>query len=922
MKHTSRKTGILLAYAVIAPLLIWQIDAVAQEEAASSSGIPKPTLPQMANDDGVIEEVVVTGRFISASRQVVNERLNDSSVTDMLDADTIARLGDSTVADALRRVPGLTLVANKYIYIRGLGERYSSSSLNGAQIPSPDLTRNVIPLDVFPTAIVRSLRVQKSWSADLPANFGGGAVDIRTKGIPDQFAVNFEIGAGHNTLSSGDGLTYAGGSDDSFGTDDGSRALSPVISTALDDLQGDVSVQNILSHLRSRNSSATLADAQAFNRQLGLELNRDIGMESKNMPADMQLRASIGNKFILNNDWEVGFNVGSSYQTDWRKTTTLARNFNFPKQRTKTEDETTFSVNMAGTLSVGVKYLEDHEISTTTLWLRNTDDETATTDFFNENREVQDGLGFRGYRLQFEERNLLTNQIRGKHYLGSDTRERFQFLGKVLSIIPEETSISWFYSDSTAQTDIPNQVQIASQTVTDPTTADVLGEQVTLNNTAGDFRFTDLDDDVENYGWSFALPIDTRRTVIELKGGYNHVRKTRTYKQTQFSLGAIDVADSATLRGPLDSVFSNGNITDTTNNFIFDRQGTNNESYIAATMTDGVFGAVDWTFDDTWRLATGLRWEDYRQVAVNWNPYGYSLQNPQISNDPEVLAAGAFSSDDIYPAASITYMGDWLAETFQLRFGFSDTAVRPDLREITGASYIDPITGDLTRGNTSVEPADVRNFDLRGEWFFGNGDNFTVTVFRKKIDKPIEYFESAASDTTVAREIVNATSATVNGVEIEGLKELGFLGGIFETLYVQGNVTLQDSELVCDIEAVNSCAADAPTNPVRKLSGASDFVANVTLGFDSREARHSASLGYNVFGERLYVSGRNGAPDGFEQPFHSLDFTYFWYPTDRMTLKLKAQNLLDETVTIERNDIITFQEDPGQTFALTFSWTL
>ena len=169
---------------------------------------------------------------------------------------------------------------------------------------------------------------------------------------------------------------------------------------------------------------------------------------------------------------------------------------------------------MAGTLSLGAKFLEDHEISTTTLWLRNTDDETATTDFFNENREIDDGLGFRGYRLQFEERNLLTNQIRGRHYLGADTRERLRFLDNFLAFVPQETSIDWFYSDSTAETEIPNQVEIASQTVTDPMTAVVLGEQVTLSNTSGDFRFTDLDDDVENYGWSFALPIDTQRSYI------------------------------------------------------------------------------------------------------------------------------------------------------------------------------------------------------------------------------------------------------------------------------------------------------------------------------------------------------------------------------------------------------------------------
>lgn len=918
-----RITGSLLVCVAVSLSLAGHALAAAEEQDRAANLIAKPDLPQLVKDESaVIDEVVVTGRFVSASQQLVNERLDDSSVTDMLDADTIARLGDSTVGDALRRVPGLTLVADKFIYIRGLGERYTSSSLNGAQIPSPDLTRNVIPLDVFPASIVRSLRVQKAWSANLPANFGGGAVDIRTRGVPAERVQSFEIGSGFSTLNQGDGLTYAGGSDDRFGTDDGTRGLSPAIEAALTDLQGDVSVQNILTRLQRTDASATLADAQEINRQLALELHRDIGIESKDMPEDLRLRATFGNKFSINDDWEAGFGVGASYQSDWRKTSSLARNFNYPEQRTDTEEETTFSVDMAGTLNLGINYLGDHEISTTTLWLRNTDDETAINDFFNENREIQDGLGYRGYRLKFEERALLTQQIRGTHYLGAETRERLPLLGSVLSSVPEDTSISWFYSDSTATTDIPNQVRISAQTLTDPVTSEVLDEQVTLSNTAGDFRFTDLEDQLENYGWSFSLPVDTRRHLVEFTGGYNHARKIRTYEQTQFSLGAIAVADSGSLRGSLDQVFSEASITDPSNNFIFDRQGTNNESYIAATMTDGVFGAVDWTIDDKFRIATGLRWEDYRQVAVSWNPYGYSLADPQISNDPAVLAAGTFSSGDLYSAVALSYMSDWLAERFQLRLGYSGTAVRPDLREITAASYIDPITGDLTRGNPGVEPAEVRNFDLRGEWFFGNGDNFTVTAFRKEIDKPIEYFESAASDTTVAREIVNATSAMVKGIEIEGLKELGFIGGPFETLYVQGNLTFQDSELICDFEAGNSCTADAPTNRVRKLTGASGYIVNVMLGFDSPEARHSATLGYNVFGERLYVAGRNGAPDGYEQPFHSLDFTWSWYPSEHMTLKFKVQNLLDESLRIRRNDVVTFEESPGQSFALTFGWSL
>lgn len=919
-----------LALAVSLALASWQVGAMAQDrDHVDDQGVVQPPSIDVTPSDEAIEEVVVTGRFISGAQEVVNERINDSVVTDLLSADVISRLGDSTVGAALRRVPGISLVQDKFVYIRGLGERYSSSSLNGAQIPSPDLTRNVIPLDVFPTSIVESLRVQKAWSADLPAGFGGGAVDIRTRGIPDAYTFKLEFGGGYNTLNTGDGLTYPGGGDDWLGTDDGTRALSPVIVQALNEGQGRVNVDTIFSTLKRQDANATFAEAQALNRQLGLELNRNIGVESKRLPLDARIRGSVGNNHLLGNDWELGWSVGASYQTDWRKTTRKAINFSFPDERTDTEVETTRSVNVAGTINLGVKWLEDHEISTTTLWLRNTDDETATSDFFNENREIPDGLGFRNYRLEFEERLLLTNQIAGTHFLGEETRDRFPFLRGLPEIVPADTQIEWFYSDSEATTDIPNRVVVRSQTLTDPATAYVLGEQVALSNQAAEHRFLDLDDDVENYGWSFSLPVGTQRHELTFRGGYNHARKARTYSQTDLSLGPTAVAEQSTLQGPLNEVFNDANVVNPANNYGFDRQGAKNESYIAATMTDGIFGTFDWTYDQTWRIAGGARREDYRQAAVNWNPFGFTLDDPQITTDPAALEEGTFADDRIYPSAAINYMTDWWAETFQLRLGFSETTVRPDLREITGAGYIDPITGDLTRGNPGVRPAEVTSYDLRAEWFFGNGDNFTVTLFRKDIDKPIEFFESTASDTTVAREILNATDAFVQGVEIEGLKELGFLGGFLDTLFVSGNVTIQESELNCfreldagGLPTADSCEADNPTNRTRSLAGASDYVANVMLGFDSPEARHTASLIYNVFSERLYSSGRNAAPDSFEQPFHSLDFTYFWYPTDTLTLKLKAQNLLDEAVTIERGDVRIFEEEPGQTFGLTLTWAL
>ncbi|MBT8477861.1 MAG: hypothetical protein KJO06_03015, partial [Gemmatimonadetes bacterium] len=794
-------------------------------------------------------------------------------------------------------------------------------------------------------------RVQKSYSPAISANFGGGAVDIRTKGIPDAFTVKLEGGIGYNDINPSSVNTYPGGGDDNLGTDDGTRALSPVIDAGLAGFQGDPSVNNIRAALVRSGSdlgpSGLTFAAETLNRELGVALNRDIGIRSESVDPNYELRASVGNKFDMGDAWQAGFAVGGSYEekTSWRRT--LSADFAQPEEQNGVKEESTKSVNIAGTLNLGLNFLSDHEISTTSLFLRNTDDETEVFDYFNENRFKSSGRGVREYRLEFEEREMTTHQVTGTHYLGAETRERFGFLDSVLGFLPEETRITWFYSDSEATTDIPNRVQIDSFTTTDPLTGAVLTEAVQLSSAAGDWRFTELEDLVENYGWQGMVPFQLGDSYVELSGGWDHAQKARTYKQTQFSLGFLGVEDQSVLEGPLDAVFSDANIFASVpdpdpgnpvpgaevylNDAVFDRQGANTNSYLAATMTDSAWGKIDWTIADTFRVAAGARWEDYRQAGVPWNPYSYSQQTPQVTNDPDELADAVFKEDKIYPAASITYMGDFWAETFQLRLGYSETTVRPDLREITGSSYIDPITGDLTRGNSSVVPSDVENIDLRAEWFFSNGDNFTVTLFDKQIENPIEFFEIPASDTTIAREILNADSASIQGVEVEFLKELGFLGSFGDMFFTQGNVTFQwDRELTPgssggDVSCEQRDSSGAVIANDCKLSGASEYMVNFMLGFDSPNSRHTASLIYNYFSERLFAFGRFG-PDAFEQPFDSLDFTYFWYPTDRTTFKLKAQNLLDASVEIQRTDeslgrtVTVFEEKPGRLISASLSW--
>ena len=213
--------------------------------------------PEIAPPDAVpqpIEEVVVLGRLKSGAAALTEERIEVPFSADYLSFEVMARAGDSDIAQALRRVPGLTVIDGKFVYVRGLGERYSTVTVNQAAVPSPELTRSVVPLDLFPTSIVESVKIAKSPSPDQPANFGGGAIDIRTRGIPDGPLLSLEVGLGYNDASE-DGLVF----------DASSAGLPGAIQEAIPACRGDITVSNIFNTLNF-GGNATMAEAQAIHQ--------------------------------------------------------------------------------------------------------------------------------------------------------------------------------------------------------------------------------------------------------------------------------------------------------------------------------------------------------------------------------------------------------------------------------------------------------------------------------------------------------------------------------------------------------------------------------------------------------------------------------------------------------------------------------
>ncbi len=874
----------------------------------------------------VMEELLVTGgRLQSGAESLAVERQEAAVATDLLGSDQIGRIGDSTVALALTRVPGVTLVDDKFVFVRGLGERYSSTTLNGAMVPSPDLSRNVLPLDLIPTSIVDSLAIQKVPSADKPAAFGGGSVDIRTTGIPDDILFSIELGTGTNTASS-DFLTYTGGDEDRWGSDDGSRALPPRLSEALDQYRGDLTPNNI----NSVDQLDSVQEAEEINRQLATGLNRDISTRETSGDPDIDAEINLGNNFYLANDMEFGFLAGAAYDSSWRNREVVQRRFQDPQNQVVFEDETVHSVDISGNLSFGLRLNTENSIETTSLWLRNTDDEVSVRDFFNANRLLSDGQGFRNTGLRYEQRELEVHQVHGDHELGWDTLDALG-LSDSLDFL-RGLSLEWYVSDSEASTDLPNEMDALSLTTTDPESGEVQSASFAGgNNTAATYRYSDLRDYVDSNGFTLTMPATLGAWEFALSGGMDYWQKSRTYEQYEFYLGSTTLGNSDPLFDQdLSSILADGNLLDPANGFQVTNNSGNANSYVAANKVNAAFGQLDVTWDYTWRLVIGSRWEDYQQVNLPWNPVNYDgSQFPGMQNGDPMAVADYFqevtyNEDDVYNSAALTWMTrDFWAEDFQLRASFGETTVRPDLREISGSSYFDPITDIVVNGNPDVVPSQIDNFDLRAEWFFSGGDNFTLSMFYKDIVNPIEQFEGAATDDNIRAEIHNGDSAELYGLEVEFLKSLGDMASVLDPFFVQGNFTFMDQELV----AGNN--ADAPTNAIRPLQGASDVVSNLILGYDSPNRQHSATMAYNSFSERLFFAGRNGAPDSFEQPFHSLNFTYSYYPGDNFTVKLKVNNLLDEDLVIERTstasdgssrDVEIYNQERGQDISLSVQY--
>lgn len=884
MQKPNTKHGKLFMAIAAASLSIGQI-AIAQESPATKNteetkNETNVTLPALNPIEApVVEEMLIIGRQQSAAQSVMAERLDQAFAADLLSSDQMVRTGDTNIAIALTRVTGVTLLDGKYVYVRSLGERYSSTTLNGAAVPSPELTRNVLPLDLIPSSIVETLKVQKAYSPELPGHFGGGSVDIRTKTVPKDFLFNMSLGIGMNSESK-DGLSY--------GSHGETNEIPVSILNALNSYQGDLSISNIKTFYQRANPGVSSAAADVFaentNRSLMLELNRDVQPDHRALPADYSNSLGIGNSWDLTDDIVVGGVINFSQDSKWRNKDQTRHNIGSPDTAYSETKRTSEETRQVLSSNLGITYQEQHKLQAGFYHIENILDQASIkTGFDGSNYALDKGVEYVNYDTRLEQRELEVGQVLGEHDFD-------QLNGDTLDTI----KIDWFYSDAKATTDIPNHATVKADNYVNPATGEFISTQLSPAAAMAGFEFLTLEDNVESYGWNAKVPFNFDSLELTLSGGYSYNDKTREYYAYNVNINATGIT-SQTLQGNIDDVLTNAKLTDLNNNFELDvGGGFGTESYIAAQITEAAYGMFDANWNETWRVTGGARQETFRQVVLPVDLLDYTGQTLQQLiidlQDPDQTYA--IQDDNWQPSLAVTYMNEGFmnAEIFQLRLSGSQTLVRPDLREMSDVVYLDTELGFKVKGNSDLLYSEINHFDLRAEWFFDEGNNFTASLFYKDIKNPIESTRLPGSDDDVILSFENSESGEIYGLELEMLRDLG--GGFF----VSSNLTLSDSEIV-------SAEGQGYTNAVRPMTGQSEYVLNTQLGFDSEDGAHSVSLVYNLFGERLFFAARNiGHQDAYEQPFNSLDLTYSWYPTDNISTRIKLGNLLNEERVFEQEN--------------------
>ena len=801
-----------------------------------------------------IEEISVIGQFVP------DEKRATSAVSNVIGEQQFTRTGDSNIAESLKRVAGLSTVGGKFVYIRGLGERYSTTLLNGAVLPSPEPINRVVPLDLFPTAVLESVLVQKTYSAQFPSEFGGGVLQLRTKKSTDEFFWNVSSSVGlTDGVNYSKGLTSSSGSKAWSGYDNGYRGIPEPLQVAT---AGGKELKRQSQFFGG--SGYTPAELQTIGRSL----RNDYVPKVESLPANTNISTSLGNFHDLGSSGaQFNYMAAVDYSNSWDKNEIVRKSYRNSNAGLEIGDDlvyngTEHSIDVSSIVTAGIDFNRNHNVRVTSVLLRKTDDTVSEL-----NGDLAAESIVRINQLEWVERELWSNQLQGDHYF------------------PElhELVVNWRVSEVHAERDSPDDRQYRYDLENN-------GNYRFSTRADGNVRrFSTLDDKADDYGVDLTqVYYGPMNAMITAQLGYVHTEKNRKSEIRRYSFfdqGSI-ATDQALLERNLEEILAPQNIDP--DGFELREFTRPTDNYDAFNESDSFYAQAEVNFDDRFRFSAGVRNEEFNQQVRTFD----------LFRDAEVSAGQG--STELLPALSATFINN----DHQFRLAYSETLSRPDFRELSPAAFTNPVTGREVVGNPDLKIASIKNYDARWEWYFGFTDFVSLGVFMKDFTNPIESVVQPGAEGR--QSFTNAKSGENRGVEFEVSKNLGFLGGRWEDFYVQSNVAYIQSEVqIADKDK------GIITSTSRPLQGQSDWLFNAQAGYEPYSGT-TATLLYHYSGERISEVGVEGAPDLIEAPRGELNFVVIRDLTDHFKMTLKAKNLFDEKNEVTQGGLITTSYSSGR----------
>lgn len=838
------------------------------------------------------EEVVVTAAALKDSEgALLKDRQKAAAVSDAISSEAMSNSGAGDAAAAMKKVTGASVLDGKYVYIRGLGERYSLTTLNGAELPSADPDKKSVQLDLFPSSLLDNIVTLKTFTPDKPGTFSGGLVDVSTKSFPEQFFFQFSSSAAYNSMTTGNAqfaLPNSGGSD-WLGFDDGTRDLPALL-------------QDPAAEFPRPNAVRTREEALLLDR-VSKDFSNVMAPIEASAPVNQSFSLATGNQIEVGKSSAVGYLAsltwGQSYSFydngeigRWNLAGPLADVEALDPQRLFKDTKASREISWGGMARIAYKNPGLGHISAS--YMRTQGAESNARSLSGFWSDLPSTATYETRVLGWIERSMNSYQLEGQHQLPFLNSE-FEWRSSYAINNQDEPDLRYFSDHFTTR--VRNgETQVIYQSPASLYPPPIryyrnLEEKTFANNFDLSIPFTNWN------GGKSKLKLGMQVSDIDRDYGqrrFEYEEDGISYRQygpdVNAYFGAAGIIDS-TSSDPSRWIFGNviTEVKSPRNNF------TGTQSTLAGYLM------LDMPLTRSLRFIGGVRVEDTEMRGVSGDP-----------GQPE----GLLQNTDYLPSANLVYQ---LNNRMNVRLAYTHTIARPTFRELAPYTNFEFAGDYLFEGNANLKRTLIRNYDVRWEWFVNPGEIVAVSGFYKDFENPIERYQDNSVPNGLLS-VQNVQSARIYGVELELRKQLGDLISPLRNFSIGSNFSLVESQVdIPEKELFVIRANDPNASDTRAFQGQSPYLFNIDLSYSSYEAKFNAGLFYNVFGDRLSIVTEGASPDVFERSYGTLDF--------KMSKNIKgvkvafsAKNLLDPAIRFSQElkgqDFIYQQYNRGTTYSI------